>query len=266
MAGEMVIYNPRAAATRLAVAARRVGKRRYRRPYIRARRLPVGMRGTYRRAGRWANVNAQEPEHKYLTGACLTGYAVTAAGAIASNDLVTIPEGVGPEARTGRQVMLTRVAIKGTIHRYYIDTAINQVSNVYIYLVQDTQCNGLAATVGSDTAGIFTINDLSRAFQTPLTYNRFKILAKKKVTMNAIPVSMGTTAVDTDTLNMRKQFYLSWGAKKGAGIPIEYNAATGVLASRTANNVFLVVGHCGAILSDSQLEIDAHQMIKYYDA
>lgn len=221
--------------------------------------------------GRWACRLNDRPEKKFKLNdgaggsAALNAVALDADAEIIDNALVTIATGDGPSNRDGRQICLTRASYKGVIT---VDTQSGTTANgrwlefVRFYLVQDTQCNGGAATVSSTTSGIFTQANLFRAFRTPFCYGRFKILAQKTIRCSEMrPVSNNVDQQQTPPYRWPFQMY--WHAKPGKGIPIEYSSTTGAITERISNNVFLVAGTSG--LSDDTFSVTADSFINYYD-
>lgn len=130
-------------------------------------------------------------------------------------------------------------------------------------LVQDTQCNGAAASVSGTNSSVFTnVANLARAFRNPYTYNRFKILATKRISLFA-PWS-NDAAGSEQQAQVSKDFTMIWKARGRTGIPIDYTSTTGALTERISNNIFLVasVNSDGA---DDKIAAAANTFVNFYD-
>lgn len=153
----------------------------------------------------------------------------------ATGQLCTIAQGDGQSNREGRKIIIKSITCKGRLNQTP-GAAATSADIFYMWLVQDTQCNGAAATVANDDTGIFTAAgaDASVAVRCLANGERFKILKKW-----AIPISAQagvTTAYNTMAKNI--DYYTK------CHIPIEYDASatTGALTTIRSNNIFLVAG------------------------
>lgn len=240
--------------------------------YYNARPLRKGLRGRYQSGGRWACRLSDTPEKKFKESDALVASTIPSAAAIKDNAICTIVEGDGASQRSGREICLTKVWYKGRITRS-AETDDNTATTiqeewVMMYLVQDTQCNGAAATVDSDTVGIFTDSNLFEAFRTPFTYGRFKILASKKIKVKPTPFAISSATIgnvdqDASVGACTVPFSFGWRAKSGKGIPITYSGSDGAIDKRITNNVFLVMGTAG--LTSGVLKVDANNFVNFYD-
>jgi len=153
----------------------------------------------------------------------------------ATGQLCTIPQGDGQSEREGRKVVVKSILFNGQI-TFVPGAAANAGDVVYLYLVQDRQCNGAAATVANNDTGIFTSSGSNLSVAVPCLANesRFKILKKWSIPMNA------TAGITTQYSTMAKPLHFY----KQCAIPIEYDASvnTGAIGSIRSNNLFLVAG------------------------
>lgn len=153
----------------------------------------------------------------------------------ATGQLTLIPQGDGQSEREGRKANISSIHIKGIMT--FVPGASAVASDIaYIYVVQDTQTNGAAATVASDTVGVFTAAgaNLAVAVRCLANTERFKIL--KKFVVPLVSQAGVTTAYNNVSRN------IDWYGK--VNIPMEYDAAaaTGALSTIRTNNVFLIAG------------------------
>lgn len=205
-------------------------------PVISYKKLPMlkRMRGTYRKSGFYGRFNGPRAENKFLDTA-LNFQVDQTAEVPATGQLCLIPQGDGQSEREGRKCTINSILIKGILT--FVPGAAAVASDVaYIYVVQDTQTNGAAATVANDNTGIFTAAgaNLAVAVRCLANTERFKILHRFKVPLVA------DAGVTTAYNNVSK--HIEWYKK--CSIPMEYDAAatTGALTTIRSNNVFLVAG------------------------
>lgn len=240
--------------------ALRVGRR-----YYGARRVFRRGRGYYQRQGRFSTFNKFRPEHMFNNESIadlMSGAPIIPTG---GNDIVKVGLGDGASSRTGRKICVDKVWIKGSIYTDGASGASVDTTNFYLYLVQDTQCNGAAATVMSSSVGstaIWTGSNLATCFRNPYTFERFKILAFKKYSKKLTGLWDGTGQQFMDT-----SFPVSfgWKAKPGRAIEIDYSTSStdGSLGTRVANNIFLVWGTDGS--NDGVWEGTLEAQANYYD-
>jgi len=192
-------------------------------------------KGYIRTSGFYGRYTGATPELKFFDTAI--SFTVDATAEVpASGQLSLIPQGVTQSTRVGRKAVVKSIRVHGVA---ILEPAAAAVSNaaIWIYVIQDTQCNGAAATVSGDT-GVFTSASLQQANMNLSNGQRFKILHKFACTLT--PQSGATTALN----NVSKQ--LDWYGK--VNIPLEFDAAadTGVITTIRSNNIFLVAGSYGA--------------------
>lgn len=175
-----------------------------------------------------------EKEQKFLDTALSFNFDATAE-VPATGQLCIIPQDDTQSGREGRKVVVSSVYIKG---RAVYATAANQPSICYLYLMQDTQCNGAAATVGNANTGVFTTTNLCTAMRTLANVDRFKVLKRWEIKMKAQAGITTSFALDVQSVN---------GYVK-CNIPLEYDAsaATGAIGTIRSNNIFLVAGSDGS--------------------
>lgn len=153
----------------------------------------------------------------------------------ATGQLLTIAQGDGQSNREGRKIVVKSIYVKGIVQTQPGASAVAG-DVLYIWLVQDTQCNGAAAIVADDNTGIFTAAgaSASAAVRCLANVNRFKIL--KKWVLPTFPQAGNSGALNHAATE--------WSGMLNCNIPIEYDAsaATGALATIRSNNIFLVAG------------------------
>jgi len=145
-----------------------------------------------------------------------------------------IPQGVTQSTRVGRKAMVKSIHLHG-----YCSVAPGAVGGsdpIVLYLMLDKQCNGAAATVTGDT-GIFTSANVMQMNVNLANGDRFKILKRIELVMNAQAGVVGALAPSVKTFN--------WYGK--CNIPIEFDpsASTGAITTIRSNNIFLVAGAAG---------------------
>jgi len=202
------------------IARRRTPRRTY------SKRSRGFKKGYYRKSGYYGRFSGRAGEDKFFDTA-LT-FSVDATGEVpATGQLVLIPQGVTESSRVGRKCTITSIYIKGTL----IDipaAAATAASVTFIYLVQDTQCNGAAAAI----TDVFVSNNLNRSFVNLSNSSRFKILKKWVIPMVA---QSGVSTALNNSVKYIKYF-------KRCSIPIEYSSTTGAITEIRSNNLFLCAG------------------------
>lgn len=153
----------------------------------------------------------------------------------ATGQLCAITQGDGQSQREGRKVVISSILFNGIV---FTQPGAGATAGdlCYLWLVQDTQTNGAAATVANDDTGVFTAAGAvaTAAVRCLANTDRFRIL--KKWVIPTFPGAGVTTAYN----NMARR--ISWYYK--CNIPIEYDAsaATGAIATIRSNNLFLIAG------------------------
>lgn len=202
------------------LGGKRVFKGRYN-PYVSKKRV----------AGR---ASALGPELKFFDNAI--SFNVDSTNEIpATGQLLTIPQDDTQSGRDGRKIVVKSLLFNGSAI-FSPGAGATASTNACMYLVQDKQANGAAATVADDNTGIFTASGSNaiNAVRCLANSNRFRILKKWAWSMN--PGAGATTAY-----NIVHQ-HLNCFIK--CSIPIEYDASvtTGAVGSIRSNNLFLVAG------------------------
>lgn len=174
------------------------------------------------------------PELKFFDNA--VAYTADTTNEIpATGQLCTISQGDGQSQRDGRKIFVKSILMRGTV-TLTPGALTSAYSSVFIWVVQDTQCNGAAATVANDDTGIFTAAGANPALAVRCLANtdRFKILKKIVVSLGA---QAGVSAAYNESQRVIDQYI-------PCNIPIEYDAsaATGALTTMRSNNIFLVSG------------------------
>lgn len=172
----------------------------------------------------------------------------------ATGQLCTIAQGDGQSNRDGRKVIVKSIYCNGAAV-YQPGASATSADIAYLWLVQDTQCNGAAATVADDNVGIFTTAgaNASLAVRCLANGDRFKILKKWSLPLGA---QAGVTAAYNNSIKP-VTCYLK------CHIPIEYDAsaATGAIATIRSNNIFLVAGTAG--LSDDLISVNMTTRLRF---
>jgi len=203
---------------------------------FRARRArkPMARAGYTRTAGYFGRFSGPGRELKFHD-VDMNTLVDAAAETVNGQHLLQIAQGDTQSQRDGNKIVVKSINFKGTL-LYNPDTAnqANTATVVYLYLIQDTQANGAAPTVGNANTGIFTEADLSNAFMTLVNKDRFKIIKKMVFVMNppsGVSGAFGPVVRHFD-------FY------KKLNIPVVYDASatTGAITTVRSNTLWLVAG------------------------
>lgn len=210
---------------------RSVAKRQYTGKGVYGKYVPRKYRGLNRFRGGGSSVRQ---ELKFFDNAVT--FNVDATNEIpATGQLCTIAQGDGQSNRDGRKIIVKSITCTGQVVFAPAATTVGS-DIVWMWLVQDTQCNGAAATVADDNVGVFTAAGASASLAVRCLANadRFKILKKW-----VIPTSSqaGVSAAYSGNI-VPICDYLK------CHIPIEYDASatTGALTTIRSNNLFLIAG------------------------
>lgn len=176
--------------------------------------------------------------------------AVDATGEVPTGgQLVLIPQGDTESARDGRMAY-----IKSVHGRFLLNSvpALNASgsTNVFLYLVLDTQCNGAAASV----TDVFTSANLWSAFHNLANSDRFRILRKFRV--NLTSQANQSASVPSNT-NKCLEFYYK------CNIPIQYSSTTGAIGEIKSNNLFYILGSDGQ--SDDTVTMNGTTRVRFLD-
>jgi len=149
--------------------------------------------------------------------------------------------------RTGGQVRLTSVHIKGTVTA----DPLNLLSDQYrMMVVWDAQANGAAPTLSGTVTSILDVTTITDLLIAPYNYSamdRFKILMDKRVIINRRVVA------DTDPATGATQEYqpivkpFNKRFKLGRTVRYAVNSSTGTITDISTNSLyFIVVGNAPA--------------------
>lgn len=203
--------------------------------------------GMVRQAGYFGRFNGKmDRELKFLD--TTLSFNVDLTGEVpATGQLNLIPQGDTESTRDGYKVLVKSIAIKAFVQLVPGAAALASAT-AYIYLVQDTQCNGAAAAA----TDVLTSASFPLAHSNVQNAGRFRIL--KKWTMDFNPgASNGGTY---NTCSRHIDFY------KRLDVPISFNGATGAITEIKSNNLFLLAG---AASLDDLIQVNGSCRIRYYD-
>lgn len=180
-----------------------------------------------------------DKEVKFADQAILFSYDTTLEIPAGSNGNLLdtlIAQGDGQSNRDGRKIVITSMHLRGS-NQMAPGAAATAASICYLWLVQDKQCNGATAVAAEPNTGVFTTANAATTFRTLANVDRFKILKKWVLPINANAGAAGSL----NNRNLPFEYFTK------CNIPIEYDAsaATGALATIRTNNIFLVCGSDG---------------------
>jgi len=202
--------------------------------------------GFYGRFGASSKKAGRAPEQKFFDTALAFNYDATAETAVPS--LCLMAAGTSESQRIGRKVMLKSIQIKA------IDElpagAISQ-DQVNFYLVQDTQCNGAAAT----WADVFTGTSAGVALRNLANSARFKVLyhhASKLTATAGEGVAFGGDNNVFDT-------YIK------LNIPLEFATGAGGSITDLKSNNLLILAGSNAGMQDDATTCTGNVRVRYTD-
>jgi len=166
-----------------------------------------------------------------------------------SGQLSLVPQGNTESSCVGRKYTVTSIQGKWVLR--LVPAATSPVGSCYaIYLIQDTQCNGAAATASDVFAqsGNCVLGHRNLA-----NSGRFKIL--KKWTGSLAPLAGATGAYNNAYKYI--EFY------KKCNIPIEFSGTGGALTDNRSNNLFLIAGAEGQ--ADDLINVSGTTRIRFSD-
>lgn len=220
--------------------ARRAGYRRYPSYFGPGRQTRVPSYGRFGVSSRRAAI---APELKFLdTAVSFTAdntYEVPATG-----QLCLIPQGTTESTRIGRKVVVKSIQAR---LRCTNTDATAPLSMVTVWLVQDTQCNGAAATFSD----VFTTGD-PQGLRKLVNVERFRILKRWDVKLQAQAGVSGAYEADIAFFDCFIK----------CNIPLEFNGATGAITEIKSNNIFLLAG---SLITDDIAAVGGNIRIKYTD-
>jgi len=224
------------------------GFRRVKRAALRKAIVP----GYTRRVGFYGRYSGAAAELKFFDTA-ISFTADATAEVPATGQLSLIPQGVTQSTRVGRKATVKSIYCHGYA-QLQPGASADASTMMVMYLMQDTQCNGAAATVSGAT-GIFTGTDLPTTNMNLANGQRFKILKKWVIAFN--PGAGVTTAYS--------KVIRPWTFYKKCQIPLEFDSAadTGAITTIRSNNIFLVAGTDGN--SDDQISVAGSCRLRFSD-
>lgn len=154
----------------------------------------------------------------------------------ATGQLNLIDQGTGESQRIGRKTTIHSIQFRGIME--FSPGASTQANAVtYMYVVQDTQCNGAAATLGD----VLTSVSMEKGMINLANSQRFRII-KRFVTEFNPSAAMGAGDIN------RVIHHIEWFKK--CSIPVEFSANTGAIGEIRSNNLFLLAGSTGSTSDD----------------
>lgn len=171
-----------------------------------------------------------------------------------TGQLCLIPQDDTQSGRDGNKAIVKSIHVHG-VAQFDPSTSALAATVVYMYIIQDTQCNGAAPAVGDANVGIFTSANLRDANHTIANGNRFRVLKKWVWAFNS------PAGVSTAYNRVVKPF--SWHGK--CNIPLQYDAASagGALTTIRSNNIFIVAGSDGQ--SDDLVAVQGVCRLRFTD-
>lgn len=213
-----------------------------------AMRAPAArlVRGVERTGGFYGRFQGPGAETKFFD--TQLAFTVDTTGEVpATGQLVLIPQGVTQSTRVGRKATLKSLQIRLNATHTPAGGA-NAASTMYLYVVQDTQCNGAAAAV----TDVFTSASMEQALINIANSSRFRILKKWVMDFNS---GAGVTTA-YNNISRHVEFY------KRLQLPIEYSSTTGAITEIRSNNVFLIAGAIGA---DDAITVSGTARVRFSD-
>lgn len=174
----------------------------------------------------------------------LTGHVPATGG-----QLNLVPQGTQESQRIGRKIIIRSLRLR-FVSRITSAALVGGAGTVTIFVVQDKQTNGAAASVTSVLTGTNTTTDMPNLNEV----NRFNILKKFTFTLNSTAGIAGAYQLGQKSFD----FY------KKCNIPIEFDSTTGAITEIRSNNLFLLVGVQEAA-ADDLINIVGTARIRYTD-
>ncbi len=192
----------------------------------------VGFYGRYNNRNRGGGAGSELKFHDVTADEAVQDLS---GGIIVNTDsFVKIPQNVTESGRIGRKCVITRINYRYTLTLTATAAAtLAAGQTVRIMMVVDHQANGAAPTVSGaggvlETATFQSFNNLASG-------SRFKVLFDRTHVLNALSSAGNGTANDSAEMSIHRTFY------KKCRIPLEFNAATGVIAEIRTNNIFVLL-------------------------
>lgn len=192
--------------------------------------IPMVVPGFTRRVGNYGRYSGAAAEKKFFDTALSFSYDLT--GEVpATGQLCLILQGDTETTRDGRKATIESIQIRAQ-HIFNPGAAALATVNTWLYVVQDTQCNGAAAAV----TDVFTSADMSGNMLNLNNSGRFRILMKKVVQFEPGAGVSGAYNAQVKPIDMFMK----------CNIPMDWSGATGAITEIRSNNIFLLAGAAGA--------------------
>jgi len=207
-----------------------------------------GMQGVARTGGFYGRFQGPSGELKFFDTAL--AFLVDATGEVpATGQLALIPQGVTQSTRVGRKATVKSIQVRAQLTDLPAAAAV-AATTIYLYLMQDTQCNGAAAAV----TDVLTSSDFAQGMVNMANSSRFKILKRWVMDFNA--AAGVATAFNRTAKHI--EFY------KRCNIPLEFSSTTGAITELRSNNLFLMAGTGGGA-SDDTVSLTGTCRLRYSD-
>lgn len=201
--------------------------------------------GNYGRYGIAARQAGFAPELKFFDTAL--SFLVDATGEVpATGQLALIPQGDTESTRDGRMAFIKSIQIRANV-AFVPAAAATAATNVFVYVILDTQANGAAAAA----TDVFTGTNFNTALINLNNSGRFRILKKIMIPMNAM------AGVTTAYNNVVKS--IDYYAR--CNIKMDWSSTTGAITEIRSNNIFLMAGSDGN--SDDLVAVTGNARLRF---
>lgn len=212
-----------------------------------SRKIPKNLRGYAQLSGAYGRFTGHDAELKFIDVPA-SAVSVTSTAAIqAAGSLCLMIQDATSSGRIGRQIRVKSLQFRGRIATIP-STTVAPSCNFFLYVLLDTQCNGLITTPTT----VFTGANLSTALVELANSQRFKILKKVVVPLNP------SAGVSTAYAPVQRpiNFYLKMDT------PIDYNGATAALTEIRSNSLTYIYGTDNASFN---CQLDGTFRLRYSD-
>lgn len=174
----------------------------------------------------------KDKELKYLDTNINADFDATAEIPATGGQICLIGQGDDVVNRVGDKCTIKSVQVVGTI-TYSPGAGTLGATSVYLWVIQDTQANGAAASVTT----VFTGTDMSQDCIRNMQYRqRYRTLGRMVFVLESKAGASGAYSKAVCPVN----FY------KKVNVPMVFSAGTAALTSIATNNIFLVAGSDGS--------------------
>jgi len=223
-------------------------------PYInvpRLPRIPARLNGFVRYGGAWNRFggNSRQKELKFFETAMNDTFDSTAVVPGTGGQISLIPQGDTATSRDGRQCVVKSVQLRAQLS-FTPASASAASTNVWLALVQDTQCNGAAAAV----TDVFTSASMASNFHNLNNSQRFRVLAKKHLKLT----STGGVGSTLNNVTAAVDIY------RKVNIPLVFSSTTGAITELRSNNMFWILG--SDVGSDDSVAIEGTTRLRFSDS